>query len=82
MFTCGICLEEYHADDPAFRVKMLSCEHTFCEDCFRETFRAMIEDQNRAHQLMCPEAGCGLKPTEDEVKQILEENCFAKFKRF
>ena len=83
LFTCGICYEEYDASSPEFQVKMLnSCEHTFCAECFTEYFRSLVEDQNKHHLLICPEAGCGVKASEEEIKQILQEDCFKKFKRF
>lgn len=51
MFHCGICYEDYDLGErdvaglPVYQVKMLdSCKHTFCHECFEETFRVLIED--------------------------------------
>ena len=44
LFTCNICYEEYDSTSPEFQVKMLSCGHTFCSECFTEYFRSLVED--------------------------------------
>lgn len=52
-FTCGICYEEYNQGE--VQLKMLEkCHHTFCADCFEQTFKACIEDQSKSHLLKCP----------------------------
>ena len=72
-FECGICYMSYSNTDPEFNdVKYLDkCGHTFCKECFTETFRSLIEDQNKVHMLKCPQYGCEIKPTQEEVKQII-----------
>ena len=43
IFNCGICYGEYNLKET--QVKFLEkCKHTFCIDCFQETFRALVED--------------------------------------
>ena len=66
LFFCSICYGEYDlAIDKTISVKMLDkCKHAFCSDCFTETFRSMIEDQNKFARLKCPEYGCDNYPTE------------------
>jgi hypothetical protein len=47
LFTCNICYEEYDSSLPEFQkldVKMLSCGHMFCSECFTEYFRSLVED--------------------------------------
>ena len=61
---------------------MLSCGHTFCNECFTDYFTSMINDQNKHDQLKCPEYECQTKPTEEEVKSIINDNCFLKYKKF
>ena len=39
MKVCEICYDESENV-----VKLESCEHSFCKDCFMETYRSMIED--------------------------------------
>ena len=52
-FYCGICYCEYDIEQND--IKMLEkCGHSFCIDCFKETFRSCIEDQNKHHNLECP----------------------------
>ena len=52
-FNCGICYEDFNKGE--VELKMLDkCHHTFCADCFKETFRALIEDQSKHHMLKCP----------------------------
>lgn len=53
VFNCGICYEDYKPGE--VELKMLDqCNHTFCADCFQETYRALIEDQSKHHMLKCP----------------------------
>ena len=56
MFFCNICYIEYNLNEEdskemGIQIKMLDCGHAFCNHCFEETFRAMIEDQNRHDNL-------------------------------
>lgn len=81
VFTCGICYCDY--DLKTDQVKFLEeCNHTFCAECFQEFFRSMIEDQNKHHQLKCPEYSCETRPTAEDVNSIINGNCFEKYKRF
>lgn len=45
-FTCGICYCDYSLKEVKF---LEECKHTFCVDCFQETFRALVEDQGKSH---------------------------------
>ena len=63
-------------------IKMLSCNHTFCSECFSEFYRTQIEDENKSHNLVCPQYGCTVKPTIEEIKNIISDDCFAKYKKF
>ena len=58
------------------------CKHTFCKACFKEYYRSLIEDQNKHHDLRCPENKCATKPTEEEVRAIINDDSFRKFKKF
>lgn len=61
-FECGICYGDY--DPQVTELKMLEeCHHTFCADCFKETYRVLIEDEFGHARLKCPEYGCKVRPT-------------------
>lgn len=82
-FTCPICTDEFDVNSKDFQVKMLDkCKHAFCGECFEEYFRSLIEDQNRHHDLKCPEYTCQARASEQEIKAIIDGDCFAKFKKF
>ena len=55
-FECGICYSIFVESDPEFNdVKFLEkCGHAFCKECFVESFRSLIEDQNKSHMVKCP----------------------------
>ena len=74
----------YSEIDPEYKqVKFLEkCGHRFCEFCFVESFRSLIEDQNKSDKLRCPQFGCDVKPTKDEVKFIIDNSVFDKFIKF
>ena len=67
--VCEICFEEGYSKanieaavltggqlpgDQIKFVKLEACEHQFCELCFEEIFKSMIEEQNKHDQLTCP----------------------------
>ena len=89
IFNCGICYEDYDLNEldskgePLYEIKMLDkCNHTFCSECFKETFRTLIEDQNRSHDIRCPQVGCGQKASEEEIARIISEDSYTKYKKF
>lgn len=82
-FNCGICYEEdMDANDAENPVKMLSCNHTFCSECFKAYYETLIEKDGKSNALKCPESGCAAKPTKNEIKDIISANCFDKYKKF
>ena len=58
IFTCSICYEDFDMEEvnaKKVEIKMLNkCNHMFCSDCFKEAFRAQIEDLNMSHHIKCP----------------------------
>ena len=53
---------------------MLSeCKHIFCGDCFRDFYKSLIMDQMKHDQLKCPEYGCESKPSEEEIRGIIDD---------
>ena len=56
--------------------------HRFCSECFTEEFRSRIEDQNKHADLKCPEFGCEVKPTDDEILQAVGKTVYLKFVKF
>jgi ariadne-1 len=83
IFSCGICYIDYNLEAKETQIKFLEkCGHKFCSECFGECFRALVEDQGKSHLLKCPEVGCGQMPTEEEVKDMLENDCFEKYVKF
>ena len=41
-FNCGICYEDYNLKEDQIEVKMLSCGHTYCKECFTATFEIQV----------------------------------------
>ena len=77
--TCGICFDDLAEAD---LTKLSGCEHTFCRECFTDFYKSLIEEQNKHEDLKCLQFGCTAKPTEEEIKSIIGEDCFQKFKKF
>ncbi len=53
---CQICFGS-SADNEQGELKFITlggCSHSFCSECFEETFRSLIEDQNQHSKLKCP----------------------------
>ena len=76
VFSCGICYED--CDDDTI-VRQLSCGHAFCGDCFGDYYESLIAEQNKASKLCCPEQGCEVVPTDEEVASIVTPELFKKF---
>ena len=80
MYDCIICYCPYPGSDMK---KLEGCDHQFCKGCFKETFRSMIEDQNKFDKLQCPEQGCKATPSQKEIKRILgSKESYLKYKKF
>ena len=41
MYDCIICYCSYESDS---MIKLEGCDHQFCKECFKESYRSMIED--------------------------------------
>lgn len=85
--TCEICYEEIDLELSRVMVKPLifqlgACGHTFCRDCFQETFHSMIMEQNRHDDLRCPFYQCEARPTPEEIELLVSSEVFKKYQRF
>lgn len=57
--TCEICYDTIEIVKGALAqdqniFKLQACSHTFCRECFQETFHSLILEQNRHDDLQCP----------------------------
>ncbi|KAK0152937.1 E3 ubiquitin-protein ligase RNF14 [Merluccius polli] len=77
VFSCGICfLEKLGAACLCFK----ECRHVYCRDCMREYFQIQIRDGN-VRCLNCPEPKCSSLATPLQVKQLVDEELFARYDR-
>uniref|UniRef100_A0A8C4NDB1 RBR-type E3 ubiquitin transferase n=1 Tax=Eptatretus burgeri TaxID=7764 RepID=A0A8C4NDB1_EPTBU len=58
----------------------LTCEHVCCRDCLQSFFQMCIEDGN-VQNLTCPEPGCESVATPTQVRQLVDEQLFARYDR-
>ena len=80
--SCEICYSS-SSDYPDIKfVCLKECKHSFCEECFQETYRSLIEDQNALDKIKCPQFGCEVKPSEAELQQIVPQEVFEKYTKF
>ena len=76
---CQICYSS-SCDYPDIKfVSLNDCKHSFCSECFQETYRSLIEDQNALEKIKCPQFGCDVKPSEEDLQQILPQKIFEKY---
>ncbi|XP_056141050.1 E3 ubiquitin-protein ligase RNF14 [Lampris incognitus] len=77
VFCCGICFTE------KLGVSCLSfkeCQHVYCKACMTEYFEIQIRDGN-VRCLNCPAPKCTSIATPLQVKQLVDEELFARYDR-
>ena len=82
ILTCDICYSS-QSDYPDLKFVCLDlCNHSFCSDCFSETYRSLIEDQNALSKIKCPQYGCEAAPSEEEIQRLVPPEVFDKYLRY
>ncbi|XP_047464002.1 E3 ubiquitin-protein ligase RNF14 [Mugil cephalus] len=77
VFCCGICFaEKLGAACLCFK----DCQHVYCKACVSEYFQIQIRDGN-VQCLNCPEPRCTSLATPLQVKQLVDEELFARYDR-
>ncbi|CAJ1063532.1 E3 ubiquitin-protein ligase RNF14 isoform X2 [Xyrichtys novacula] len=77
VFCCGICfMEKLGANCLCFK----ECQHVYCKACMTEYFQIQIRDGN-VQCLNCPEPKCTSVATPLQVKQLVDEELFARYDR-
>lgn len=76
-FTCGVCFSEKLGTDCTY---FKECKHVYCRACMKEYFEIQIRDGN-VQCLNCPESECASIATPAQVKELVEEEMFARYDR-
>ncbi|KAG7234242.1 hypothetical protein INR49_005467 [Caranx melampygus] len=77
VFCCGICfVEKLGSCCLCFK----ECQHVYCKACMTEYFQIQIRDGN-VQCLNCPEPKCTSLATPLQVKQLVDEELFARYDR-
>ncbi|XP_076024976.1 E3 ubiquitin-protein ligase RNF14 isoform X2 [Genypterus blacodes] len=77
VFHCGICfVEKLGGGCLCFK----ECQHVYCKACMSEYFQIQIRDGN-VQCLNCPEPKCSSLATPLQVKQLVDEELFARYDR-
>ncbi|XP_040908018.1 E3 ubiquitin-protein ligase RNF14 isoform X2 [Toxotes jaculatrix] len=77
VFCCGICfVEKLGSSCLCFK----ECQHVYCKACMTEYFQIQIRDGN-VQCLNCPEPKCTSLATPSQVKQLVDEELFARYDR-
>lgn len=77
VFSCAICfVEKLGADCLCFK----ECQHVYCRGCMTEYFQIQIRDGN-VQCLNCPEPKCTSVATPLQVKELVDEELFARYDR-
>ncbi|XP_042307173.1 E3 ubiquitin-protein ligase RNF14-like isoform X2 [Sceloporus undulatus] len=77
MHTCNICFSEKLGSECMY---FLDCRHVYCKACLKEYFEIQIKD-GQVHCLNCPEPECHCVATPGQVKELVEEQLFARYDR-
>ncbi|XP_017276852.1 E3 ubiquitin-protein ligase RNF14 [Kryptolebias marmoratus] len=76
-FCCGICfVDKLGSNCLCFK----ECQHVYCKACLTEYFEIQIRDGN-VQCLNCPEPKCTSVATPSQVKQLVDEELFARYDR-
>ncbi|XP_019361896.1 PREDICTED: E3 ubiquitin-protein ligase RNF14 [Gavialis gangeticus] len=74
---CSICFcEKLGAECMYF----MDCSHVYCKACMKDYFEIQIRD-GQVHCLNCPEPKCSSVATPGQVKELVEEQLFARYDR-
>ncbi|CAM9330437.1 unnamed protein product, partial [Lampetra planeri] len=77
VFCCGICfIEKLGSSCLCFK----GCQHVYCKACMTEYFQIQIRDGN-VQCLNCPEPKCTSVATPLQVKELVNEEMFARYDR-
>ncbi|CAK6957270.1 E3 ubiquitin-protein ligase RNF14 [Scomber scombrus] len=77
VFCCGICfVDKQGSNCLCFK----ECQHVYCKACMTEYFQIQIRDGN-VQCLNCPEPKCNSLATPSQVKQLVDEELFARYDR-
>lgn len=79
---CQICYSSSCDQQGLKFICLTDCQHSFCSECFEETYRSLIEDENALHKIKCPQFGCQNIPSEQELQNIIPLDVFQKYTRF
>ncbi|KAK5918238.1 hypothetical protein CgunFtcFv8_003017 [Champsocephalus gunnari] len=77
VFGCGICFVEKMG---SHCICFKECQHVYCKSCMTEYFQIQIRDGN-VQCLNCPEPKCTSIATPSQVKQLVDEELFARYDR-
>ncbi|XP_067852232.1 E3 ubiquitin-protein ligase RNF14 [Heptranchias perlo] len=77
VFTCSVCFCEKLGIDCIY---FKECKHVYCKACLKEYFEIQIRDGN-VQCLNCPEPKCTSIATPAQVKELVEEEMFARYDR-
>uniref|UniRef100_A0A6J0URH0 RBR-type E3 ubiquitin transferase n=1 Tax=Pogona vitticeps TaxID=103695 RepID=A0A6J0URH0_9SAUR len=77
MYTCNICFSEKLGSECMY---FLDCRHVHCRACLKDYFELQIKE-GQVHCLKCPEPKCSSVATPGQVKELVEEQLFARYDR-
>nr|XP_060621177.1 E3 ubiquitin-protein ligase RNF14 isoform X1 [Anolis sagrei ordinatus]XP_060621178.1 E3 ubiquitin-protein ligase RNF14 isoform X1 [Anolis sagrei ordinatus] len=77
MHDCKICFSEKLGSECMY---FLDCRHVYCKGCLKDYFEIQIRD-GQVHCLNCPEPKCLSVATPGQVKELVEEQLFARYDR-
>uniref|UniRef100_A0A4X2KPA2 E3 ubiquitin-protein ligase RNF14 n=2 Tax=Diprotodontia TaxID=38609 RepID=A0A4X2KPA2_VOMUR len=77
MYLCNICFCEKLGSECMY---FLECRHVYCKACLKDYFEIQIRD-GQVHCLNCPEPKCSSVATPGQVKELVEEELFARYDR-
>ncbi|KAM4726027.1 E3 ubiquitin-protein ligase RNF14 [Anableps anableps] len=77
VFCCGICFsDKLGSNCLCFK----GCQHVYCKVCMTEYFQIQIRDGN-VQCLNCPQPECTSLATPSQVKQLVDDELFARYDR-
>ncbi|XP_072923315.1 E3 ubiquitin-protein ligase RNF14 [Hemitrygon akajei] len=75
VFACSVCFFEKLGTDCMY---FKECQHVYCKACLKEYFEIQIHDGN-VQCLNCPEPKCTSIATPAQVKDLVDEETFARY---
>lgn len=79
-YMCPICCTEAR-DSPNMKVACMSCNHSYCLDCYSRFISQKIVDDGEAVRIKCPAHKCPTILDPHSIQMLVDKEVYDKYQR-